>query len=69
MEFSFDGMMSGTNSWKFREDGDVTHLNIIVDYQLSGGVLGKIMDRLFVERTYDKNSEQSLQNLKSMIEA
>ncbi len=68
-EFLIEGMMTGTNTWTLREEGDVTHLNVIVDYQLSGGVLGKIMDRLFVERTYDNNSEQSLQNLKSMIEA
>ena len=69
MEFEFDGMMTGTNTWTFRETGDVTYLDLIVDYQLSGGVLGKIMDRLFVERTYDINSETSLQNLKRMIEA
>ncbi|MEM9776895.1 MAG: SRPBCC family protein [Chloroflexota bacterium] len=69
MEFEFDGMMSGTNSWTFRESGDVTHLDLVVDYELSGGILGKIMDRLFVERTYDANSETSLQNLKLMIEA
>lgn len=68
-EFLIEGMMTGTNTWTLREEGGVTHLNIVVDYQLSGGVLGKIMDRLFVERTYDSNSEQSLQNLKSMVEA
>lgn len=69
MEFEFDGMMKGTNSWTFREQGDVTHLDLVVDYELSGGILGKIMDRLFVERTYDKNADISLQNLKQMIEA
>ena len=69
MEFEFDGMMKGSNSWTFREEGDVTHLDLVVDYQLNGGVMGKIIDRLFVERVYDKNSETSLQNLKRLVEA
>ena len=68
-EFEIEGMMSGTNKWSLREEGEITHLDLVVDYELSGGVLGKIMDRLLVERTYDSNSETSLQNLKRMIEA
>lgn len=68
-EFLIEGMMTGTNIWTLSEEDGMTHLNVIVDYQLSGGMLGKIMDRLFVERTYDKNTELSLQNLKSKMEA
>ena len=67
--FKMDGMIVGTNTWNIRPDGDVTHIDLTIDYEMKGGGIGKIMDKLFVERINDKNAEASLANLKSRIEA
>lgn len=67
--FAMDGMIVGTNRWTIRPDGDVTHIDLTIDYEMKGGGIGKIMDKLFVERINDKNAEASLANLKNHIEA
>ncbi len=67
--FAMDGMIVGTNRWAIRPDGDVTHIDLTIDYEMKGGGIGKIMDKLFVERINDKNAEASLANLKNHIEA
>jgi hypothetical protein len=36
---------------------------------MAGGGLGKLVDKLLVERQNQKNGEQSLKNLKAMIES
>ena len=68
-QFSMDGMIVGTNTWELRPDGDQTHIDLTIDYEMKGGGIGKIMDKLFVERINDKNAEASLTNLKSRLEA
>ena len=68
LEMQIDGLLSGINRWALIEQGNATQLNLSFDYQMSGGFLGKIMDRLFVERAYDKNAGESLNNLKQMVE-
>ena len=67
--FKMDGMIVGINRWELRPDGDQTHINLTIDYEMKGGGIGKIMDKLFVERINDKNAEASLANLKSKLEA
>lgn len=67
--FKMDGMITGTNRWTIRPDGDVTHIDLTIDYEIKGGGIGKIMDKLFVERINDKNAEASLTNLKNRLEA
>lgn len=68
-QFSMAGMVSGTNTWQLKPDGNKTHVDLTIDYQMSGGGFGKMMDKLFVERINDKNAGQSLKNLKAKIEA
>ena len=67
--FAMQGMISGTNTWQIRPDGDITHIDLTIDYEMKGGGIGKIMDRLFVERINDKNAAASLANLKAKLEA
>ncbi len=67
-QFAMEGMITGTNTWSFREDGNVTHIDLLIDYEMSGGGLGKLMDKLFVERMNDKNAATSLGNLKKLVE-
>jgi uncharacterized membrane protein len=39
-----------------------------VDYDLPGGFLGDLLDRLYVERRNEREAEHSLQNLKDLVE-
>ena len=39
-----------------------------IEYQMPGGGVGKIVDRLFVEKMNVKNLEDSLKNLKALVE-
>lgn len=41
---------------------------LTVDYDLPGGFLGDLLDRLYVERRNEREVEHSLQNLKDLVE-
>jgi uncharacterized membrane protein len=47
---------------------DGTRVEIDVDYDLPGGFLGQVLDRLYVERRNEREVEHSLQNLKELLE-
>jgi len=69
LTLQMDGMITGTNRWSISEEGDGTKVAIKIDYELAGGGLGKIADKLIVERMNDKYATTSLENLKSIIES
>jgi ligand-binding SRPBCC domain-containing protein len=54
--------------WNFEEAGDQTTVNVQVEYTIPGSVLGKALDKLFVERQNAKSLQQSLDNLKALAE-
>jgi carbon monoxide dehydrogenase subunit G len=64
----YKGMASGMQTWSYEAEGDGTRLSFHFDYEMAGGGIGKIVDKLLVERQNKKNAEQSLKNLKAMIE-
>lgn len=66
--FEMDGMIAGTNRWTYTTEEEGTRLTLEFDYEMPGGGLGKIADRLMVERMNDKNAETSLKNLKALFE-
>jgi carbon monoxide dehydrogenase subunit G len=66
--FQMGGMITGTNQWDMAQEGDGTRLTVTIDYDMAGGGLGKIADKLIVERMNDKNAAASLENLKAMLE-
>lgn len=39
-----------------------------VDYEISWGILGKFLDKLFAQREVEKGVEKALENLKSILE-
>jgi glucose/arabinose dehydrogenase len=43
-------------------------VELSVDYDLPGGLLGDLLDRLYVERRNEREAEHSLQNLKDLVE-
>ena len=68
IRYQMTGMMMGTQDWTYTREGDSTRLTAQVEYEMPGGVLGKIADKLVVERLNVKNLEQSLENLKVLAE-
>lgn len=45
-----------------------SRVEIDVDYDLPGGVLGDLVDKLYVERRNEREMEYSLHNLKELVE-
>ncbi len=64
----FDGPMKGAMTFTLEPRGNSTSVEIDVDYEMSGGVLGKAVDKLLVERMNEKNAERMLENLKMLME-
>lgn len=63
-----EGMIAGTNRWDLAPEGSGTRVTSTFDYEMPGGALGKIADKLIVERMNTKNLEDSLKNLKALVE-
>jgi len=45
-----------------------TKFSYLLDYELSWGIIGKFLDKLFARRITEKVVERSLENLKSILE-
>ena len=58
-----EGGMRGTFGWNLKPEGSTTRVALDIDYQMRGGILGKVMDRVLVERMNEKNAERMLENL------
>ncbi|HEV2458876.1 MAG TPA: SRPBCC family protein [Ktedonobacterales bacterium] len=66
----FEGPMSGTMSAALTpQDGATTRVDLAIDYQMPGGVVGKVADALLVERMNEGNAEHMLENLKLIVES
>jgi uncharacterized membrane protein len=44
-------------------------MSIEVDYELPGGFVGGVADKLFVERAIERDIKHSLENFKAICEA
>ncbi|MBN1428692.1 MAG: SRPBCC family protein [Anaerolineae bacterium] len=66
--FQMDGMVTGTSHWIYADADGNTHLTVGFDYDLPGGALGQIADKLVVEQMNIANGEESLANLKAICE-
>jgi uncharacterized membrane protein len=44
-------------------------VEVELDYELPGGLLGALADRAYLERRNEREAEDSLHNLKDMLEA
>ncbi len=65
----FEGGMKGTWTWLLERRGNSTHMTTAMEYEMAGGVLGKAMNAVLVERMNEKNAERLLENLKLVSEA
>ncbi len=55
--------------WRFASEGDATQVSVTVDYTVPGKLLGRIADKLFIERRNVRDLEHALANLKDHCEA
>ncbi len=69
LTLKMDGMIIGTQYWTIEPQDDATRLSVVFDYEVPGGGLGKMLDKLVIERTNSANLEKSLINLKDLIES
>jgi uncharacterized membrane protein len=54
---------------RFESAGGGTDLTIEVDYELPGGFVGGLADKLFVERSIERDVKHSVENFKAICEA
>jgi carbon monoxide dehydrogenase subunit G len=63
-----EGMMSGQARWELGPEGDATRLTTTFDYEMPGGVFGKIADGLIVKRMNANSLGEALDNFKALVE-
>ena len=63
-----EGMITGGYEEILQPVEDGTCFTMNYDYQMSGHGVGKIIDRLYVEKMMVKDLETSLNNLRALVE-
>ena len=66
--YKMEGMITGNYEEILEPVEGGTRFTMKFDYQIPGGGVGEIIDRLFVEKMNIKNLEDSLKNLKILVE-
>lgn len=66
---TFEGPLSGKHEWVSTAKGNGTELTVDIEYTIPGAALGRIADRLLIERLQEKAMEHTLENMKLMCEA
>ncbi|MGQ9625430.1 MAG: SRPBCC family protein [Anaerolineae bacterium] len=56
-------------TWLFRPHRGATKVYLTIEYEVPGGVLGRLADRFLVEKMNQKEAEAALANIKSMVES
>ena len=63
----FHGRVRGTFTWTLEAEGNQTYASLDGAYQLMGGVFGRALDALLVERAVKKDVDQMLENMKRQL--
>lgn len=66
---TFEGPLSGQHVWTYTAKGDATEMTGELDYTIPGNVVGKIADKLVIEKLQERAIEHSLDNLKLLCES
>ena len=64
---TFHGPVRGTFTWTLEAEGNQTYASLDAEYQLTGGVFGRALDALLVERAVQKDVDQMLENMKRQL--
>jgi uncharacterized protein YndB with AHSA1/START domain len=67
IHYTIEGFVNGTQDWDLSQSGKAIKVDVVTDYEMSGGVLGKIAEPV-VHQTNAGNLKKSLANLKKMAE-
>ena len=67
--YLMEGGFPGTFEFTIEPQGQVTKVDIRIDYSVPGGILGKIANQVLLERMNRKNIESSAEGLKIFCEA
>lgn len=65
---TIEGPFDGKQHWSYVAKDDTTQVTARLDYTVPGSLLGKIANRLLIERIQERNIEQTLANLKLLCE-
>ena len=65
---SIRGSLTGTLTETYTECEGGTEVTILFAYNAPWGILGRVPDRLFMRRMQEKATEESLKNLKLLVE-
>jgi uncharacterized membrane protein len=71
LEFTASSPMGGqaSSTTTFEAASGGTDLTVEVDYELPGGFVGGMADKLFVERAIERDVRHSMENFKAICEA
>ena len=64
----FEGAMNGVMAFRLEAPGGPTRVSLDVDYEISRGLLGKIVNRMLFIQVAEKNAERILENLAVAVE-
>lgn len=64
---TFHGPVVGTFTWTLEAEGNQTYASLDVTYQLMGGVVGRALNALLVERAVGNDVDQMLENMKRQL--
>jgi hypothetical protein len=64
---AFHGRVRGTITWTLEAEGNQTYASLDAAYQLMGGVFGKALDALLVERAVKRDVDQMFENMKRQL--
>jgi hypothetical protein len=63
-----EGLTTGTFSWHYAPHNGGTAVSYTIDYRLSSGADGQAMGELIAQQANEISAEQSLNNLKALVE-
>jgi hypothetical protein len=66
---TFKGPIEGWHRWTYHLVNGNTEVEVEHEYKLPAGPIGELADKVFVERMIDRMLEQSVHNLKMLMEA
>ena len=64
---AFHGWVTGTVTWTLEAEGNQTYASLDATYQVAGGIFGRVLDALLVERAINKGVDEMLGNMKRLI--
>lgn len=69
IRIEFEGPLRGWQVWDYEPKGSGTEVTAEFDYNVPGSAIGKFADELIIERMQERARQQTLENLKLLVEA